>query len=87
MPSGRVAAATTTEAIQEIEVYKATLALENMPGKQTLIAGTRIRHLPIWFRRAILKNRSTHDAERGRVPEERIQATRNRSAESKRIKY
>lgn len=43
MPSGRVPAATTTEAIQEIEVYKATLALENMPGKQTLIAGTRIR--------------------------------------------
>jgi hypothetical protein len=28
-----------------------------MPGKQTLITGTRIQYLPPWHRRAILENR------------------------------
>ena len=45
MPSSKIIAATTTQAVQEIEVYNTTLTFENMPGKQTLIAGIRIQYL------------------------------------------
>jgi len=67
-----------------IALYKATLALETMLGKQAGTTRTRIRHLPIRLRRAISGSRLLG---RGRVPEARIPATKNHTAESKQIKY
>src|SRR5690242_19649004 len=49
-PPVRIIPATTLQSIGEIGLHRATLALENTLGKQTVTTRTRIRHLSIFSR-------------------------------------